>query len=297
MKRVDRKSAAGTRGNSITMVPLFLLLWMILLLLWAIPSNAARLGDSLHEVTGSGPSVGDTLWADIKESGTDAFLLFTAPLRWNWRDWSIAGGVIAGTGGLTAIDESLHKEVVDPAPLPDDTYRTARNFLGTWIPSAVVFVSLYTTGLVFDEPGVRRAGRHVAESVFYAGLITTTLKAVIGRGRPPLNQGPHLFHGVSFNDDYHSLPSGHATIAFALCSSLAADIDNPWVSVGLYSLATVTAVSRVYDNRHWPSDVFLGAAIGIACGYGVANFDNSNDDQSGLYLYPNINGIGMLWRF
>jgi membrane-associated phospholipid phosphatase len=33
-----------------------------------------------------------------------------------------------------------------------------------------------------------------------------------------------------------------------------------------YAFATGTAWSRVYDNKHWPSDVFIGAALGYAIG-------------------------------
>jgi membrane-associated phospholipid phosphatase len=34
------------------------------------------------------------------------------------------------------------------------------------------------------------------------------------------------------------------------------------VPLAAYSLATLTGISRIYDNKHWASDVFLGAALG-----------------------------------
>ena len=59
------------------------------------------------------------------------------------------------------------------------------------------------------------------------------------------------------------MPSGHATIAFALATSLSDDIHRPWASVGLYGLATGVAWSRINDNRHWLTDVTAGALLGI----------------------------------
>jgi membrane-associated phospholipid phosphatase len=36
-----------------------------------------------------------------------------------------------------------------------------------------------------------------------------------------------------------------------------------WYSIGGYSIATTVGVMRVIGNRHWLSDVFVGAGIGI----------------------------------
>lgn len=51
--------------------------------------------------------------------------------------------------------------------------------------------------------------------------------------------------------------------AFAVATSLADDINNTPVRILLYTAATGTAFSRVYDNRHWVSDVAMGAVLGI----------------------------------
>ena len=40
--------------------------------------------------------------------------------------------------------------------------------------------------------------------------------------------------------------------------------DTSWISVGGYLCATATGIFRVTNNRHWVSDVLIGAGIGIA---------------------------------
>ena len=38
---------------------------------------------------------------------------------------------------------------------------------------------------------------------------------------------------------------------------------NPWLAYSGYALATLVAGSRLYNNRHWVSDVLAGAGFGI----------------------------------
>ena len=59
----------------------------------------------------------------------------------------------------------------------------------------------------------------------------------------------------------HAFPSGHASAAFAIASSLGYFI--PQARWFLLSIAILNAISRVAGGVHWPSDVIAGAAIGI----------------------------------
>jgi membrane-associated phospholipid phosphatase len=62
-----------------------------------------------------------------------------------------------------------------------------------------------------------------------------------------------------------SFPSGHAAGAFSIATVIAQRYKShrwvPWVA---YGLAGVISFSRVPDLAHYPSDVFLGAALGYA---------------------------------
>ncbi|WP_211837275.1 phosphatase PAP2 family protein [Porphyromonas levii] len=67
----------------------------------------------------------------------------------------------------------------------------------------------------------------------------------------------------------YSFPSGHTAFAFAGATILDAEYGSryPWLSAAGYGVATLTAVGRVLNNRHWATDVVTGAGVGIAATY------------------------------
>lgn len=63
----------------------------------------------------------------------------------------------------------------------------------------------------------------------------------------------------------NSFPSGHTATAFMTATMLNKEYGHlaPWVGVGAYSVATATGLMRMANNKHWLSDVMVGAGIGI----------------------------------
>lgn len=63
----------------------------------------------------------------------------------------------------------------------------------------------------------------------------------------------------------NSFPSGHTAQAFVAATFLHKEYgkEHPWYSVLAYGTATAVGVLRVVNNRHWASDVVVGAGIGI----------------------------------
>lgn len=64
----------------------------------------------------------------------------------------------------------------------------------------------------------------------------------------------------------YSFPSGHTTTAFfgARMLDRAYGKKYPAIAIGGYALATATGALRMANNKHWASDVAMGAAVGIA---------------------------------
>jgi membrane-associated phospholipid phosphatase len=122
-------------------------------------------------------------------------------------------------------------------------------------------LGLLAAGLLADDARVAKAGGRAAASLALTAAVELSLKAIIGRARP--DSGLGAFHFDPFSIKARSLPSGHSALSFALATSLAGEVRPAWARVGLYGLATATALSRVNDDRHWLSDIAAGALIGI----------------------------------
>ena len=67
------------------------------------------------------------------------------------------------------------------------------------------------------------------------------------------------------NGEEESFPSGHTAKAFMGATLLAHEYGSRsiWIPIAGYTAATATGVMRVLNNRHYLSDVVVGAAVGI----------------------------------
>jgi len=67
------------------------------------------------------------------------------------------------------------------------------------------------------------------------------------------------------NTSENSFPSGHTAFAFTLAEVLHQEFkDKPLVYITGYTIATTVGAMRILNNRHWFSDVMVGAGIGMA---------------------------------
>ena len=63
----------------------------------------------------------------------------------------------------------------------------------------------------------------------------------------------------------NSFPSGHTATAFVGAEMLRREYwdVSPWIGIAGYAVAAGTGFFRMYNNRHWLTDVIAGAGIGI----------------------------------
>lgn len=64
---------------------------------------------------------------------------------------------------------------------------------------------------------------------------------------------------------FNSFPSGHTANVFASAEFLNQEYKDihPWIGYAGYTVATATGILRMYNNKHWLSDVVAGAGFGI----------------------------------
>ncbi|MEO6902997.1 MAG: phosphatase PAP2 family protein [Bacteroidia bacterium] len=114
----------------------------------------------------------------------------------------------------------------------------------------------------------------VALSTIIASLITQLLKHTFFSGivRPKkFFEGVHELYfvpGVN-NHLYNSFPSGHSTCAFSLYFSLALLVKNKLLKFIFFSVALLSAYSRIYLSQHFFEDVYVGSLIGTIIAFVV----------------------------
>jgi len=103
------------------------------------------------------------------------------------------------------------------------------------------------------------------------GILYITLKWCIGRHRPVIAIAPFALHpfahgvrGLFGAEKALSFPSGHAALAFATATCLAAALPRWWLL--FFALAAAVASERVLENAHYLSDVVAGSGFGVCCG-------------------------------
>lgn len=149
-------------------------------------------------------------------------------------------------------------------------------------PGAIVFgSSLYAVGLIARKRTVADLGWHTLEALAVSGQVTSALKGLFGRSRPYVSGGNARdfdFGGGFGSATRRSFPSGHTSMAFTFASVVAEETSHRWprahrvVAPLAYVAATGVGVARMYKDKHWASDVALGAAIGTLSGKLVVGY-------------------------
>ena len=232
---------------------------LIALLLLAGSSAGAQAGDTIHKSTP----------------------LFVP------RDLLTIGAFSAATALAWPYDQKLAGQIQQPRIQENKSLRTgATGFRLYGDPGSLVIAgALYVIGRTNDNAHVEDIGLHAAEAILLANVVTGGIKVVAGRARPEVDiNNPRdfqLFRGLR-GSAFQSFPSGHTTAAFAFATTISTELarwqpGTRWtVGPVMYTGAALVGASRIYNNKHWATDVLAGAAIGTFVGTKVVRFQHSH---------------------
>jgi membrane-associated phospholipid phosphatase len=156
-------------------------------------------------------------------------------------------------------DRSFREEAQEHRGNTTNSMAKLGNTLGEWRIVVPALSAGYLAGELAGSRDLKRVMLHAGAAAALATGISSSLKYTIGRSRPPVAGDPDQFRPFSGSN---SFPSGHTAVAFAIATSIADETDDSWSDVALYGAATLTAMSRINDDRHWTSDVLIGGLIG-----------------------------------
>lgn len=204
------------------------------------------------------PSTGtyENTWGKVpKHFLLDQKAMWTSPahIRLPEVTWLVPLGGLAASLFVTDTDASRH---VNNAPNTLSHYRNFSNYgVGAMVGAAggAYFLGLATHNEHEKETGFL-SGEAAVDSVFAA----EALKYITGRERPLADnaRGKFLQGGVSF-------PSVHSAAAWSIAGIVAHEYPGILPKVAAYGLATAISASRVTSKEHFPSDAFVGSAIGF----------------------------------
>ena len=205
-----------------------------------------------------------------------------------WKDVAILEAFAIATVAIAPLDTRIAKRLQDPDLQANRDARRAAIFVETVTdPGAVVIgVGLYTFGRIGKSAKAADLGLHGTEALIIGAQLGNLLKGIIGRARPYMNvDAPHDYRtlrGFREGSDYRSFPSGHTISAFAAASAVTSETKRWWprsrwvIAPLMYGGAAAVGWSRMYDNKHWASDVITGAAIGTFTGLKVVHWHHTN---------------------
>lgn len=220
------------------------------------------------------PSIVSAQYDSVKRADAIRFAdgiihTYTSPLRWKGKDWAKFGAVIGGTAALTLADKPVRQlwsgvngKVFDE--ISNIGYHYGKPYVGFTMAAG-----LYASGLFIKNPWARETALMLSTSLVTSGLIEMALKPLVGRARPMQEKGNYELTFMNKEGDFHSFPSGHASMAYTVSFVLAKRVKSVPMKIFFYSLAGATTVCRLYSDAHWISDIAFGGVLGWYCSEAV----------------------------
>ena len=223
-----------------------------------------------------------------REALEDAKLYFTAPLRWDSRDWLEFGGTLAAIGIAHEFDDDVREHFAGEEA--GDLNGEDPNSMEDAVPAAVLLVGTWLlAGVTDDKAGWRELGSMIEASAFTA-VSTEVLKLSTGRQRPNETTDPN-----QWNEGGDAFPSMHTSLAFAIGTVFAesgGDSYRVLRRIVGYGVAGATGYLRLDHNAHWGSDVVAGAALGFATARFTLNRrEQASTERTTVTVQPTSDGL------
>lgn len=243
----------------------------------------------------------------LKSYWHSGLTVLSQPLHYDWKDWTIFGGVATATTFAFIYDDDIFNFV--DKTFTNSQSNTISQYTDIYGEELFIVPSIaltYTIGAIGKNPRLKNMSLAALQSFIFAEVTSAGIKVLTCRMRPlevdeSMSQSQsHRWFGPFASFESTSFVSGHATRAFALASTVAGFYpDKKWLGILSYSLATATSLGRVVSKEHWTSDVIVGAALGYFIGRGVVKFNEKIGDVSSVRIEPIATnyGVGVAMRF
>jgi membrane-associated phospholipid phosphatase len=133
---------------------------------------------------------------------------------------------------------------------------------------SITGLALGAGAIAHSKPLINFGLDNLQAQIFTSG-ITLFVKELTHRARPEEGEGAYKWYGPFKGSGNESFFSGHTSLSFCTATMIFLHSHKKWwVGVLGYTMATGIGVSRMQKEKHWASDVIVGATVGTA----VASF-------------------------
>lgn len=228
--------------------------------------------------TPEGEEAGASSTPFFKAALQDQGNLYAAPFRIKNNEWLAWGGVAAATGLLIIGDEAIYREIKRFQARNDWVNDISPKItrLGSGEFNLGIAGLFGLGGWIFNDRRALETAKLTLMTFIHTGLTVQLGKHLTGRQRPSWENGADHWSGPAgfFRRykkgeiaHYDAFPSGHTISIFGTATVIAEMYKKTvWVPALCYSAAALTGLSRVTEDTHWLSDVFLGAVLGYVIG-------------------------------
>jgi membrane-associated phospholipid phosphatase len=224
-----------------------------------------------------------------------------------WRDVALVEAFAIASVGVAPLDKSIASRLQNPNVQENRMLGNTATIVKTIADpgSFLIGAGLYAYGRLAKNERAADLGLHGTEALAIGAGIGNVLKGIVGRARPYKDvNNPHdyvAFRGFGNGTDYRSFPSGHTIAAFAAASAVTSETSRWWpksvwfIAPTMYGGAAAVGASRMYNNKHWASDVITGAAIGTFAGLKVVQWHHSHAGNwiDRIFLAPRPQGVAV----
>jgi hypothetical protein len=236
---------------------------------------------------------------------SDAWHVYTAPVRMSWGQAALFAGVVGVGAVLYANDGPILDKI--RAHRKDDVYGRVINlghtlepvgFMGDTNP---IYVGTLVLGYTLRNGlGVRHpitdfavtVSAELLQSHLTAGAFRQVGEIFVGRERPFDSDDPYAF------DDGTSFPSGHASVISEFAVITSHHVDHPVYTVLAYGGALAVCLQRIDAGTHWASDTWAGMAYGAFVARQLTRRNDerrARDREAGIVGAAGAAGSRMSW--
>jgi membrane-associated phospholipid phosphatase len=194
--------------------------------------------------------------------------LVKSPLHFSTDQWITTAGSLVFVGSMVALDEPINAFAVNWTSDGWQTFGKAGDVAGGLPVQLGLSGSAILVGSIAKSKPILNFGLDNLQAQMFVGGLALVVKNLAHRARPLTNEGAFKWYGPFQNwgdDNYQSFFSGHTAIMFSTATMLYLHSKkNIWVGILGYGAATAVGISRMQQQKHWSSDVVMGAIVGTA---------------------------------